>query len=293
MMHVRSLLYHVLLLAGLLAPATEAQDVDDEPPPFGAPIKGLVFNDTDGNGRQDDAISEPGIPGVDVFITDSNTPANVFTVTTDQDGFYQVNLLYRNSRPDKATVDVVDSMLPPGPWLQTAGFDPSMDRASNNRIRLDGICFPATSPTQCCENNDKKVRIRRFLNRSGSSMSGFATIDRATPVPWNSNFFIPNPLPSGPTRYTVPSSPWLQGKMETSITVGFDGLIGTAPMSINTSPIAAEDWHIKTCRRYKVRIWMNLDTMDVKTKFDVSCNNNMYRRSGATSWVCWEMQMDV
>jgi hypothetical protein len=288
-MRIHYLLIHALLLAVLLmtiAPATEAQtivDIGEGALPTAGVFKGLVYEDNNGNGKQDDPISEPGIPGVDVVITDRST-GNAQTVITDDEGCYGIDAPVQV----RIKVDVDDSMLPTPGYLQTDGYDPSNHNAPGGT--RDGYCWPATSPTQCCENDKKKVRIRRFLNRSGSSMRGVAMIDSV----WASSFLTPNPLPSDGIRYLVSSSGWLSGKMETSIAVGFMGLLGSTPSWIETPPIAAADWHIKKCGRYRVRIWLDLDnTMDVRTKFDASCRDGMYSRSGATRWVCWEMQVDV
>lgn len=275
-MHVRSVLVHAVLLAAVLL-ARPANAVLYE---------GLVYEDNDGNGQQG-GIDEPGIPGVDVVITDSSSV--VLTVTTDQDGKYQAEV-----PPGRIDINIEDSTLPPGPWLQTDGSDPSSHTPPT--FQRDGYCWPASSPTGCCESNKKKIRIRWFLNRSGSLFNGVvATIDRATLDPWNSYFVSPRLIPSGPTKYSVRSNRWLQDKMMgTSITVGFQCLIGAMYSVINTPLIASTDWHIKRCGTYKVRIWMNLGSTppyDVKTKFDANCHNNMYPNSGATSWVCWELEV--
>lgn len=151
-------------------------DIDEgtlPPVPVTTPIKGLVYEDKNGNGRRDDPTDEPGIPDVDVVITYSNN--NVVTVSMMVDGTYQVEVPDKsNGNPDKATIDVIiERAIPPsqGTWVQTAGFDPSLDKASPTNIRHDGYCWLATSPTGCCYDYLKKVRIRQFLNRSGSPMS--------------------------------------------------------------------------------------------------------------------------
>jgi uncharacterized repeat protein (TIGR01451 family) len=79
-------------------------------------ITGTVFQDTNGDSDQDPG--ELGIPNVTVLITDSLGVTR--TVTTGPDGVYTATLVPSGT----ATVDVVDSTLPPG-LRQTAGTDPS------------------------------------------------------------------------------------------------------------------------------------------------------------------------
>jgi hypothetical protein len=78
-------------------------------------LTGTVFEDTDGDGVQD--AGEPGLPGVEVGVTD--LLANTFTATTDANGIWTVN-----GAPGLATVDVDDATLPAGATL-TAGTDPT------------------------------------------------------------------------------------------------------------------------------------------------------------------------
>ena len=78
-------------------------------------VVGVVFEDTNGNGIQD--VGEPGIPYVDVVITDSSGASQ--TVTTDMNGKYTVVV------PTGPTVtDIDDTTLPLGAE-QTAGTDPT------------------------------------------------------------------------------------------------------------------------------------------------------------------------
>jgi hypothetical protein len=93
------------------------------PRPSGAPpsliatgkVSGIVFFDVNGNGKQDDG--EPGIPNVDVVITDST--GDVITLTTDGTGMYMAEV------PIGSTVINIDeATLPPGSE-QTAGTDPT------------------------------------------------------------------------------------------------------------------------------------------------------------------------
>jgi hypothetical protein len=86
------------------------------PAPGGGSVMGLVFFDLDGNGIQ--GPGENGIPGVSVSITAQN--GQTFLAITDASG----NYMAMNIPPGTATIDVVDSTLPPGA-TQTAGTDPS------------------------------------------------------------------------------------------------------------------------------------------------------------------------
>ncbi|WP_124981883.1 Calx-beta domain-containing protein, partial [Nonlabens xiamenensis] len=78
-------------------------------------VTGTVFNDINGNGVQD--AGEPGIPMVDVVITDADS--NIITVTTDANGSW--SLLVPNG---STTVDVDETTLPVGSVLTTTGSDP-------------------------------------------------------------------------------------------------------------------------------------------------------------------------
>jgi hypothetical protein len=267
-MNFRSLLIYAWIMVFLIAPTK------------GAVISGIVFDDADASGEQDDPNNEPGIPSVSVIIIDINKVRQ--TVTTDQNGFYQADV-----PPGRVKVDVDDSTLPPG-YLQTAGMDPSRHSVPVSSPRLDGYCWPNTSPTQCCANKKKKVRISHFLNHIGDQMIGKATIDHPTSM-WEGNLFN---LPSDGVRYDVdtPGAGWLRDKMETSITVGFNGSIGSQPPFLfNTPDIPAKDWHIKKCGSYRVRIFMNYATGETKTKIDGKCTARVGSYYKATSYVCWEM----
>src|SRR5262249_42466195 len=72
--------------------------------------------DRDRSGQHE--ITEPGLANVQVAITDKF--GQVRTVTTDAVGHYQATL-----PAGSATVDVVNSTLPLGIEVQTAGTDPS------------------------------------------------------------------------------------------------------------------------------------------------------------------------
>jgi hypothetical protein len=103
-MNFRSLLFYAWIMVFLIAPTK------------GAVISGIVFDDADASGKQDDPNNEPGIPSVSIVIIDINKVRQ--TVMTDQNGFYQADV-----PPGRVKVDVDDSTLPPG-YLQTAGMDP-------------------------------------------------------------------------------------------------------------------------------------------------------------------------
>jgi uncharacterized protein (DUF2345 family) len=87
-------------------------------PPSGPPgsVTGIVFLDNNGNGSQEP--NEPGLPGVSVLVTAAN--GAIISVVTDQNGVYTAT----GVAPGTATVDVVNSTLPPQ-LTQTAGVDPS------------------------------------------------------------------------------------------------------------------------------------------------------------------------
>jgi hypothetical protein len=83
-------------------------------------VLGRVFEDTDGNGVQDEG--EPGLTGVRVVVTDS--AGVMYTLTTDRTGAYSVTVV-----PGSTTADVDERSLPSG-YVQTAGADPSSVLAS-------------------------------------------------------------------------------------------------------------------------------------------------------------------
>jgi len=181
-------------------------------------------------------------------------------------------------------VDIDHTTLPPDK-LQTAGFDPSRHNGGGGPI-LDGYCFPV-SPTDCCQLTKKKVKIGKFLNDSGDPMMGMATIDN---FGWVSQPLLPPTftVPSDGVSYSVtgfPGSNWLYNKMETMITVGFLGTKNSLSFLINVQ-IATNDWHIKTCGQYKVRIVYDLDNLKTYTKFNANCRPSLY---GATRSLCWEL----
>jgi uncharacterized repeat protein (TIGR01451 family) len=93
-------------------------------------ITGTVFQDTNGDGDQDPG--EPLLGFVSVLITDSLGVTR--TVQTDVNGVYTATLVPSGT----ATVDVVDSTLPPG-LRQTAGVDPSTVNVVPNTTQNAGI----------------------------------------------------------------------------------------------------------------------------------------------------------
>jgi uncharacterized repeat protein (TIGR01451 family) len=102
-----------------------------------ATVFGRIFEDIDGNGLT--GPTEPGLPGVDVSITDGLGSSQV--VTTDANGDYGAKLA-----AGSITVDVDESTLPVGA-VQTAGTDPSTVvalRDSNTDLGDDGYQFRAT-----------------------------------------------------------------------------------------------------------------------------------------------------
>jgi uncharacterized protein (DUF2141 family) len=121
----------------IVRPGRTTQDVDGfqisgpsptPSPPTGAPptavpptpaaagtLTGIVYEDTNGNGKQDPG--EPGIFDVDVVVSDST--GSVQTVQTRRDGSYTAVV-----PPGSVVVDIDEVTLPPGA-LQTAGSDPT------------------------------------------------------------------------------------------------------------------------------------------------------------------------
>ncbi len=93
-------------------------------------VTGLIFRDDNGNGTQD--VGEPGLPGVQVQVTNGGF---VQTATTDPSGRYSVP----NVPLGVTTVDVVEATLPTG-VTQTAGTDPTTLTvvAGNNNAGIDG-----------------------------------------------------------------------------------------------------------------------------------------------------------
>ncbi len=114
--------------------------------PLGS-VTGIVFLDNNGNGSQEP--NEPGLPGVSVLVTAAN--GQIATAVTDATGVYTVT----GVAPGTATVDVVNSTLPPN-LTQTAGVDPStvvvpsggVGNAGIDGYRLQVIEQPPATPVQ-------------------------------------------------------------------------------------------------------------------------------------------------
>lgn len=103
-------------------------------------VKGVVYEDINGNGSQDDG--EPGLEGVDVVITDSL--GGTITLTTDSTGMYMADV------PVGPTVtDIVESTLPDGA-LQTGGSDPStvIVPGGGTATDSDGFQIQTSTPTK-------------------------------------------------------------------------------------------------------------------------------------------------
>ena len=93
-----------------------ATDEDGFAPEGAGLVSGTVFLDSDLDGIPDEG---EGLPDVEVVVTDSNN--DTYTVTTDSDGKYSLEV------PDgEATIVVVESTLPDDvPLTQTVGTDPT------------------------------------------------------------------------------------------------------------------------------------------------------------------------
>jgi uncharacterized protein (DUF2141 family) len=101
-------------------------------------VKGVIFEDINGDGTQDP--NEPGIEGVDVVIFD--TSGRALTLTTDEDGMYMADV-----PAGPAVTDIVESTLPPGA-VQTTGTDPTPVSVpeGGTATDLDGFQLPV-APT--------------------------------------------------------------------------------------------------------------------------------------------------
>jgi pyrrolidone-carboxylate peptidase len=109
------------------------------PKPTGT-VTGIVFEDVNNNEKQDPG--EPGIPNVDVVITDRN--GNKLTLTTDTNGAYTAQV------PVGSTIiNIVEGTLPPG-YEQTVGTDPTtvIVPAGGTATDLDGYFIPTERPTK-------------------------------------------------------------------------------------------------------------------------------------------------
>ena len=105
-------------------------------------LQGLVFEDLDGDGVQDDG--EPGLEGMNVFITESLGATQ--TVTTNSNGTYSVVLL----EVGNATIDIVKATFPFG-FERVLGFGDGPTTvevvAGTTAKNIDGF----TLTSNCCK----------------------------------------------------------------------------------------------------------------------------------------------
>ncbi len=207
-------------------------------------VIGLVYEDKNGNGTQD--ASEPGIPNVQIVITDSE--GNTQTVTTDSDGTYGTTV------PVGTTMlDIVESTLPAG-RVQTEGTDTTtVDVPANGSVvDRDGFAPPQPKPPIATDDSvedqalDQPVTIKtvandsdpdgdldpssvRLQDSSGNTVTtlvmpgeGTWTVDTGsgdisfTPEP----SFLSDPTP---VKYTVKDSTGLESNVAT-VTVDYEEL---------------------------------------------------------------------
>ena len=148
-------------------------------------VKGVVYEDTNGNGIQDQG--EPGIGGVDVVITDSLGESQ--TVTTDDTGMYMAEV-----PAGPAVTDIDEGTLPPG-YVQTGGTDPTTLNVppGGTATDSDGFMKPTETPTASPTGSPTKSPTAIPTNSPTS-----APTPKPTPSP------TPKPTPS-PTRKPTPS----------------------------------------------------------------------------------------
>ena len=179
-------------------------------------VKGTVFEDTNGNGVQDP--SEPGLPGVDVVITDSE--GNVFTLTTDATGMYMAEV------PAGPTVtDIVESTLPEGS-VQTVGTDPTTVDvpAGGTATDLDGF-----KPT------GKIVGIVfEDTNGNGVQDPGEPGIPRVSVMIRDSSRTVIIRVTNSDGEYsaTVPVGPTVTNIVESTVPRGYIRTVGTDPTTV-------------------------------------------------------------
>jgi hypothetical protein len=103
-------------------------------------IYGIVFEDTNGNGIKEPG--EPGIPNVNVVITDSSGATQ--TLTTNANGQY-----FTTVRTGLTEINIVEGTLPPG-YQQTVGTDPTIVDVTAGGVATDedGYYFPTNAPTR-------------------------------------------------------------------------------------------------------------------------------------------------
>jgi len=106
-------------------------------------VCGLVFEDTNGNGIQDD--DEPEYAGAKVTITDSE--GNTFTVTTDAEGKYCQDGVAEGD----ATVEVDPSSLPANSDITTENPTTiNVEAGKKNQAGKDGFELPQTPTGSVC-----------------------------------------------------------------------------------------------------------------------------------------------
>jgi len=129
-----------------------AEDVDGyKPPENPAIVKGVVFEDTNGNGVKDP--NEKGIPGVTIKITDSGGYEHTFT--TDDEGKYKQIVPEGNT-----TIEIDETTLPDG-FTQSAGKNPTTLKAVAGKevADIDGFQPPSDA---------SKVKGVIYLDENGN-----------------------------------------------------------------------------------------------------------------------------
>jgi len=109
-----------------------------------AAVEGVVYEDTNGNGVQDEG--EPGIEGVTVYVD------GIISLTTNSLGYYWTPI-----PSGSVTIDVDEDTLPPG-MIQTGGTDPTTITVLPGETGSDQDGFqltpsptpsPTSGPTEC------------------------------------------------------------------------------------------------------------------------------------------------
>jgi uncharacterized protein (DUF2141 family) len=128
-------------------PPTPVPPTTAPPTPTGR-IRGLIFEDLNGNGKRDPG--EPGIPNVKVVITDRNGDSQ--TVTTNTFGRYSVDVI-----AGFASSNIIESTLPSSPAKQTAGTDPTTFTVPSGGTvtEEDGFLFTGTIDGLVFEDKNK------------------------------------------------------------------------------------------------------------------------------------------
>lgn len=148
-------------------------------------ISGRIFNDLDGDGIQDPG--EPGLAGVDVIITDAD--GNVFTVTTDANGDYEVEV----ETDGMATVTVDDTTLPEGFVLTTGNDSQNINAVDDETVAAGPIGYQQAQP-------DMSFTETASVSNVGSGATYTYTLEftnnaSASPLARAENVTITNTLP--------------------------------------------------------------------------------------------------